>query len=163
MVSLNLRKAFDRIEYLVVFESLRDQNVGDNYIKFLAVMYSNQTGCIRGSDCFFDIERGVKQGDIISPMLFNAALELVMKRWKLRIQGSGIDINADENLTNIRYADDLILYATSLEHLVFMLETLFEELAKVGLNVNGLKSKIMTSTPSVNKRMIDVNGDFIEM
>ena len=66
-------------------------------------------------------------------------------------------------MTNIRYADDLILYATSLENLVFMLETLFEELAKVGLNVNGLKSKIMTSTPSVNKRMIDVNGDFIEI
>ena len=108
MASLDLRKAFDRIEYPALFDALRDQNVGDNYISLLAAMYSNQTGCIRGSDCFFDIERGVKQGDIISPMLFNAALELVMKRWKLRMQGSGIDTNATVISTNISYADDLI-------------------------------------------------------
>ena len=79
MASLDLRKAFDRIEYHALFDALREQGVGDNYLALLASMYSNQTGCIRGSKKYFNIERGVQQGDIISPVFFNAALELDMR------------------------------------------------------------------------------------
>ena len=147
MASLDLRKAFDRIEYHALFDALREQGVGDNYLALLASMYSDQTGCIRGSKKYFNIERGVKQGDIISPVLFNAALELVMRRWKIRINGSGINLGIGECLTNIRYADDLMLYASSLEDLTFMMQILFEELQKVGLQINGSKCKIATTDP----------------
>ena len=77
--SLDLRKAFDRVEYASLFEALRDQGVHDDYLSILARIYSDQNGQVRGSD-MFPIERGVKQGDVISPLLFNAALELAMKK-----------------------------------------------------------------------------------
>ena len=59
----------------------------------------------------FPIQRGVKQGDVISPLLFNAGLEHAMRKWKLRLQHCGFDLGNGEILTNMRYADDVMLYA----------------------------------------------------
>ena len=74
MVSIDLRKAFDRISYHAVFQALRDQNVPEGYIQLLNLLYQNQTGSVNGSK-LFSILRGVKQGDVISLMLFNAGIE----------------------------------------------------------------------------------------
>ena len=59
----------------------------------------------------------MKQGDVVSPLLFNAGLELAMGRWKKRCAASGLSIDAFDNLLNIRCADDLMIYATSLKKL----------------------------------------------
>ena len=55
----------------------------------------------------------VEQGAIISPLLFNAGSELAIRRWKAKLSEHGIMLNGGERLTNIRYADDLMLYAES--------------------------------------------------
>ena len=73
-------------------------------------VYSSQSGAVHGGRPF-DIQRGVKQGDILSPMLFNAALECALRKWKLKCEHHGIAMAHHERLTNIRYADDLMLYA----------------------------------------------------
>ena len=78
MVSIDLRKAFDRISHRALFQSLREQNVPESYIQLLGLLYQNQTGCVNGSKAF-PILRGVKQGDIISPMLFNAGIEKALR------------------------------------------------------------------------------------
>ena len=57
----------------------------------------------------FNIDRGVRQGDILSPMLFNAALEQAIRRWKQQLTRHGFALTPDEGaerLTNIRFADD---------------------------------------------------------
>ena len=84
MISLDLKKAFDRIEFGPLFEALREQGVPDGYIQLLSILYQNQKGTIDGK-LFFDIQRGVKQGDVLSAMFFNAAIEIVFRRWKERI------------------------------------------------------------------------------
>ena len=71
--SLDLKKAFDRIEYSSLFGALQSQGVSRPYFKLLAALYCNQTGDVNGKT--FPIQRGVKQGDVISPLLFNAGLE----------------------------------------------------------------------------------------
>ena len=71
MISLDLRKAFDRIQFRPLFAALRDQGVPESYIHLLGLLYNDQQGTVNGST-LFDILRGVKQGDVISSMLFNA-------------------------------------------------------------------------------------------
>ena len=123
-----------------------------------------------GQNGQFDITRGVKQGDVLSPMLFNAGLEIAIRRWKQMLTTEGVLIGAgcdDNRLTNVRFADDLVLYANSAEELARMLDLLAEELAKVGLTLNAKKSKIFTTcSDHVNSDVpifLDAAGDFIEV
>ena len=101
--SLDLRKAFDRIEYNAVFDAMKVQGVPHAYLKLLASLYHDQVGVVQGQK--FPIKRGVKQGDVLSPLLFNAGLEYAMRKWKLRVQHCGLHGAHDELLTNVRYAD----------------------------------------------------------
>ena len=110
----------------------------------------------------FPIERGVKQGIVINPLLFNAALELAMKRWKNRMTTEGFRIEFCCQLTNIRYADDLMIYAKSSAELASMLESLIEELAVIGLHLNAAKTKIFTTDEDAPD-MIEVADSFISV
>ena len=115
IASLDLKMAFDRIEHRSLFEALRDQGLQDPYLALLLDMYGGQTGSANGSRSF-SIDRGVRQGDVLSSLLFNAALELVFGRWKMKLGEHGWHINVStENLTNTRYADDVLLYAKTLQ------------------------------------------------
>ena len=62
----------------------------------------------------------VKQGDVISPILFNAGLEHAMRKWKAKLVHHGVQLGHVSRLTNIRYADDLMLFATSSNDLIYM-------------------------------------------
>ncbi|CAK1598811.1 unnamed protein product [Parnassius mnemosyne] len=86
------------------------------------------------------LQRGVRQGDVISPKLFTAALEDVFKLldWKVY----GININ-DEYLTHLRFTDDIVLMAESLENLSTMLNDLSSVSQRIGLKMNMDKTKIM--------------------
>ena len=120
MSTLIKKKTFDRLEYGPLSDALRQQNIGARYLSLLASIYCKQTGRVGNSHTFL-IHRGVKQGDIISPVLFNAGLEMALRRWKTTIGKRGIMIDTGELLTNIRYADDLILYATSSDDICWKL------------------------------------------
>ena len=110
--SIDLKKAFDRVEHSALFRASEDQGVPPEYIQLLFSLYKNQAGCGSGS-VKFRITRGVRQGDILSPLLFNAALEFALRSWKSRLENAGINLGQQERLMNIRYADDLMLYSTS--------------------------------------------------
>ena len=79
----------------------------------------------------FSIQRGVKQGDVVSSILFTAALESTKWRGKLKLRHHGVEIGAHERSTNVRHADDLMLYAVSCQDLVYMIETRMMELARL--------------------------------
>ena len=65
------------------------------------------------------IQRGAKQGDIISPVLFNTGLEMALRRWKARLTHHGLLLkHGTDRLTNVRYAHDLIIYAKSLDYVI---------------------------------------------
>ena len=145
VASLDMRKAFDRIEFDSMFEALVRDGVDDPHLHLLALLHVDQNASVNGSD-LFAIQRGVKQGDVISPIIFNAALGLAFSRWKTRLNKHGWLLNYYNNgrLTNSRYLDDILLYAKTLEELIEMMELLFEELAAVGLDANAKKIKILT-------------------
>ena len=66
-------------------------------------------------------------------------LKSTMWKWTLKLRHHGVDIGADERLTNVRYADDLMLCAVSCEDMVYMIETLMVELQCMGLQLNASK------------------------
>ena len=160
--SLDLTKAFDRIEYSPLFDALLQQGVPRSYCTLLWKLYKGQTGSVHGSERF-TIERGVKQGDVISPILFNAGLEHAMRKWKAKLFHHGVQLGHGNRLTNIRYADDLMLFATSSKDLIYMLETLIPELAACGLQLNSAKTKILTTSPLNTSEFVDVCGEMVQV
>ena len=123
IASLDLQKVFDEIECDSLFEVLHTQNAPDEYIEVLAALCQNQTGTMEGNPPF-SIQREVKQGHILSPALFNAGLEEMFSSWKRRLAAHGLDVGAQEHLTNVRYVDDHLVYAKSLPELVYMTRNL---------------------------------------
>ena len=92
LASLDLKKTFDRIEYFALSDALRDQGLPEPEIALLLNLYSNQTGYVEIGKGF-PILRGVKQGDIISSLLFNAAIEYLFKKWKTKLTSHGWILN----------------------------------------------------------------------
>ena len=79
----------------------------------------------------FPILRGVKQGDMISPMLFNAGIEKAFREWKKRLRQHGfIFTDNGPRFTNTRYADDVMLYGKNEKEVVEMIELLIEDFSK---------------------------------
>ena len=76
---LDLRKAFDRIEYNALFDAFKVQGVPHAYLQLIVSWYHDQIGLVQGRQ--FPIKRGVKQGDVPSPLLFNAGSEHAMRKW----------------------------------------------------------------------------------
>ena len=72
----------------MIFEALRDQCVAEPMIALLLDIYSRQSGYVSDS-AEFAISRGVRQGDVLSSIIFNATLEFVFQRWKARLNHHG--------------------------------------------------------------------------
>ena len=95
---------------------------------------------------WFQIGKGVRQGCILSPCLFNLYADYIMRNAGLEEAQAGIKI-AGRNINHLRYADDTTLMAESEEKLKSLLMKVKEEREKVGLKFNILKTKIMASGP----------------
>ena len=94
---------------------------------------------------WFQIRKGVRQGCILSPCLFNLHAEYIMRNVEMDEALAGIKI-AGRNINNLRYADDTTLMAES-EKVKSLLMTVKEESEKVGLKFSIQKTKIMASGP----------------
>ena len=99
-----------------------------------------------GTTDWFQIEKEVRQGCILSPYLFNLYAEYIMRNAGLEEAQAGIKI-VGRNINNLRYADDTTLMAESEEELKSLLGKVKEESEKVGLKLNIQKTKIMASGP----------------
>ena len=112
---------------------------------------------------WFQIGKGVRQGCILSPCLFNLYAEYIMRNAGLEEAQAGIRI-AGRNINNLRYADDTSLMAESEEELKSLLKVK-EESEKIGLKLNIQKTKIMASGPitswEIDGETVETLSDFI--
>ena len=123
--------------------------IPDHLTCLLRNLYADQEATVRsghGKTEWFQIRKGVRQGCILSPCLFNLYAEYVMRNAGLDEAQAGIKI-AGRNINNLRYADDTTLMAESEEELKSLLMKVKEESEKVGLKLNIQKAKIMASGP----------------
>ena len=111
-----------------------------------------------GTTDWFQIGKGVHQGCILSPCLFNFYAEYIMRNPGLEEAQAGIKI-AGRNINNLRYADDITLMAESKEELKSFLMKVKEESEKVDLKLNIQKTKIMASGPIISWQ---IDGETME-
>ena len=113
---------------------------------------------------WFQIGKGVCQGCILSPCLFNFYTEYIMRNGGLDEAQAGIMI-AGRNINNLRYADDTTLMAESEEELKSLLMKVKEKSEKVGLKLNIQKTKIMVASPitswQIDGETVETVADFI--
>ena len=110
-------------------------------------LYAGQEATVRtghGTTDWFQIGKGIRQGSILSPWLFNLYAEYIMRNAGLEEAQAGIKI-ARRNINNLRYADDTTRMAESEEELKSLLMKVREESEKAGLKLNIQKTKIMAS------------------
>ena len=125
--------------------------ISDHLTCLLRNLYAGQEATVRtghGTTDWFQIGKGVRQGCILSPGLFNLYSEYIMRNAGLDEAQAGIKI-AGRNINNLRYADDTTLMAES-EELKSLLMKVKEESEKVGLKLNIQKTKIMASGPIIS-------------
>ena len=103
-----------------------------------------QVRTAHGTTDWFQIGKGVCQGCILSPCLFNSYAEYIMRNAGLEEAQAGIKI-AGRSINNLRYADGTSLMAESEEKLKSLMMKVKEESEKVGLKLNIQKTKIMAS------------------
>ena len=119
-------------------------------------LYSGQEATVRtghGTTDWFHIGKGVHQGCILSPCLFNFYAEYIMRNAGLEEAQAGIKI-AGRNINKLRYAHDTTLMAESEEELKSLLMKVKEESEKVGLKLNIQKTKIMTSSLATSWQIV---------
>ena len=113
---------------------------------------------------WFQIGKGVRQGYILSPCLFNLNAEYIMRNARLDEAQAGVKISG-RNISNLRYTDDTTLMAESKEDLKSLLMKVKEESEKVGLKCNIQKTKIMASGPitswQIDGETMEIVTDFI--
>ena len=123
--------------------------ISDHLISLLRDLYAGQKATVRtGHETtdWFQIGKGVRQGCILSPCLFNLHAEYIMRNPGLEEAQAGMKISG-RNINNLRYADDTTLMAESEDERKSLLMKVKEESEKVGLKLNIQKTKIMASGP----------------
>ena len=140
---IDLRKAFDSIPRSKLWSSLDRFGLGGKFSRLMQILYSGhkcKVDTLRGWTDWIPSEKGVKQGCVLSPLLFN--LYLVSIEHALLKCGVGITVG-DSCIPALFFADDMVIMAESKKDLNTLLSTLLSALTAVGLNINFSKSEIL--------------------
>ena len=149
---IDYAKALNCVDHNKLWKILKEMGIPDHLTCLLRNLYAGQEATVRtghGTTDWFQIWKGVRQGCILSPCLFNLYAEYIMRNAGLEEAWAGIKISG-RNINNLRYADDTTLIAESKEELISeelksLLMKMKEESEKVGLKLNIKKTKIMAS------------------
>ena len=150
-----------------LWKILKEMGIPDHLTCLLRNLYAGQEATVRtghGTTDWFQTGKGVCQGCILSPCLFNLHAEYIRRNAGLEEAQAGIKI-ARRNINNFRYADDTTLMAESEEELESLLMKVKKDSENVGLKLNIQKTKIMASGPittwEIDGETVETVADFI--
>ena len=143
MATLDFKKAFDSLSWKYLFNTLKAFHFGDSFIHWIKDFYSDISSCIINNGFasdIFDVERGVRQGDPLSPYLFIIALEVA----NISIRGNsdirGIKVGKHEIKLSV-FADDLTTFVSNTRSF-FSLKGLLDRFGEIsGLKLNEEKTE----------------------
>ena len=153
---IDYAKAFDCVDHNKLWKILQEMGTLDHLTCLQRNLYAGQEATLRtrhGKMNWFQIGKGVHQGCILSPCLFNFYAEYIMKNTGLEEAQAEIKI-AGRNINNLRYADDATLMAEREEELKSLLMKVKKESERVGLRLKIQKTKI-TASSAITSWQID--------
>ena len=140
---LDISKAFDNVHHIQLFKKLLELGLPPGIVELLAVWYDGSYACVRWHMCMsacFSLTVGVRQGGVLSPVLFTVYVNSIL----LRLQQSNYGcVIASQFLGCIMYADDLVLLCPSICGLKKMLDICVDEVTGLNLKLNVKKSCIL--------------------
>ena len=157
---IDYAKAFDCVDHNKQWKILKEMGIPDHLICLLRNLYAGQEATVRTGHgtYWFQIGKGVRQGCILSPCLFNLYAEYIMRNAGLEEAEARIKI-AGRNINNLRYADDTTLMTEREEELKSLLMKVKEEREKPGLKLIIQTTKIMASSPITSQQ---IDGEIME-
>ena len=143
LITVDFQKAFDSLSWDFLFKALNTFNFGDNYIAWVRLCYTNISSCIinyKTTSQYFPIEKGVRQGDPLSPYLFILAVELMSIQIRSDTNIKGIVCNGKE-IKIVSYADDTTAFLRDENDAAYLFNRLKEFEKCSGLKVNKSKTE----------------------
>jgi len=143
-------KAFDSVRYDIIQKSLKYYDVPQQFCEMIAAMYEGNTAQIitnAGLTENIPIKQGVRQGDVLSPLLYIIAINPILEN--INKEGKGYQLTGANGvcltISVLAYADDIVLLASSRKDLIKMLQILKHNLDQYGININYDKSRYSSS------------------
>ena len=139
---IDYEKAFDTVKHKDLLSLLSSMQIGGKDIRIIRNLYYDQIAAVRVGDELADwvkIRRGVRQGCVMSPVFFSIYGEIIMRRIG---ELEGISVGG-KNFNNVRYADDTVLIADSMEKLQRLVERVDAAGEEMGLRINRKKTECM--------------------
>ena len=158
---LDASKAFDRVNYIKLFDKLLDRGMCPITVRLLLNMYTKQKLQVKWNNCMsskFDVTNGVRQGGILSPLLFTVYIDELLE--KLKRNGIGCYLG-HLFVGALGYADDILLLCPSVDGLKKMIKICEEYANEHSINFNGSKSKYLVFGDYIYNPTVKVNNDIV--
>ena len=160
---IDYTKAFDKVRHNELIKILEKLEINGKDLRIVRNLYWEQKAAVRvNGECseFKPIKRGVRQGCVMSPDLFNLYSESILRNLETK---PGIKVE-DKNINNIRYADDTVLIAETNEALQSLINIVVRESERMGLSLNVKKTECMViSKKHINPECsVNIRGDLIK-
>lgn len=139
LLFIDFKKAFDSLHRIEIYNALLQLGIPKKLINLIKICMTNTNNQVRtplGMTEKFETKSGVKQGDGLSPIIFNLALQYALKKI-VRQEANGIGIQL------LAYADDIVIFGENSREIEACLKTLEEECGKLGLEINRNKTEYM--------------------
>lgn len=164
---IDLEKAFDRIRREDIWTTLEKRGIDKETIEVVRALYKNNRNIVRTNNeesKEFITEIGVKQGCVLSPLLFSVVIDEAIKEAKKKMKKLKLGYwkMKETQLTELMFADDMAILADSEENLQFNLDILNKELNKINMKINVDKTKSMIISSGNKVHSIQINGQEIE-
>ena len=159
---IDFKKAFDSLHRPSMWNILRSYGIPVKIINMIKLLYDGSTSCVRvgGRNTeSFEITSGVKQGDVLSPVIFIVVVDWIMRR--VIEDDDGIEWVTNYKLPDLAYADDIALLSRDIRGMNRMTEKLEREARKVGLEINKRKTKVM-AVQSREEVRVELGGEVID-
>ena len=145
LVTVDFEKAFDSVSHDFLFRVMKLFGFGNMFCSWVKLLYTGISSCVMNgghSTGYFDVKRGVRQGDPLSPYLFLLAIEILAQTIRKDVTIKGLCFGEHE-VRQILYADDISLFVKD-KHSIIKLQSIFEEFGKIsGLLVNKGKTNFL--------------------
>lgn len=158
LASVDLSKAFDSVCWKGIVDALRSINAPDEFVNFIKNSYENSSTVLQynGKELKVYPKKGVRQGDPLSPLIFNLIMEKGIRELDETV---GYDLHG-EKVGGLAYADDVVLMSSSEAGLQRNLDRFLAKLSDFGLNINTRKSGVVSIIPATSGMKLCVKPKF---